>query len=686
MKTYFSVCPHDCPDTCAWQVEVKDGKIQTVKGDPSHPVTQGVICEKARYYPQRIYGKERILYPMRRVGPKGSNQFERISWDEAINEIVQRWKKLILNYGPESILPYSYAGTEGVINKSSMDRRFFNKLGASRLERTICSAAGGQGYKLAYGQLRSFNPLDSEKANLIIFWGINALETNIHQALIAEKARKRGAKIIVIDVHLNKTAKWADGFYHILPGSDGALALGIAHVILRDGLVNLDWARKYTMGLDEFTKEAKLYPPERVAQLTGLTQEQIIELARLYAGASPSLIRIGNGFQHHDNGGMSTWAVACLPAITGAWQESGGGAIRHNSGYFPLNSIDVERPDIAQGTPRTVNMIQIGKALTELEPPIRSLYIYNSNMLAIAPEQNLILQGLSREDLFTVVHEQVWTDTALWADIVLPATTSLEHKDLYVSYWHTFLQWAEPVIPPLGESKPNIEVFQTLAKKMGFTDGCFEDTAEDIARQALNLPYWLEKEITLERLQKEQFIEVQVPERPFAEGGVPTSSGKVELRSQLAVTLGLSEVPSYRPLIEGPETKKMDYPLTLISPPNHSFLNSTFVDVQELKEKAGQPTLEIHSSDADIRGIKDGDLITVFNSRGSVILRAQVANSVLPGVVVALGVWWPKNYETGRGINALTPDRLSDIGHGAVFFSNLVEVSKVKEIEQQEIP
>lgn len=683
METRYSVCPHDCPDTCGWRVTMDKGQILRIEGDAAHPVTQGVICEKVRYYTERVDHPDRILYPMRRRGPKGSGQFERISWEAAFEEITDRWTSIIHKYGAEAILPYSYAGTEGVINKASMDRRFFNRLGATRLERTICSAAGSQGYNVVYGDSRGINPLESVKAKLIIFWGINALETNLHQAMLAEKARKNGAKLIVIDVHRNKTARWADTFYQILPGSDGALALGMAHVILKEQLTDFTWAKAHLLGLDSFVENVKAYEPERVAQLTGLPAKQIEALARAYATQGPSLIRIGNGLQHHDNGGMSTRAIASLPALIGAWNEPGGGAIKFNSGYFPLNRDALERPDLAIPA-RSVNMNQLGRVLTELEPPIYSMYVYNSNPAVVAPEQALVLRGLAREDLFTVVHEQMWTDTARWADLVLPATTHLEHSDLYISYWHCVLQWADAVIPRRGESLPNIEVFQRLAQKMGFSEPCFSDTTEEIARQALDTPYWQKQGITLERLQTERFIALTtVPSLPFAQGGFSTPSGHAEVRSERAREQGWPLLPEHAPLIEGPETATTDLPLTLISPPNHAFLNSTFANLS-LKAD-GVPQLEIHPHDALSRNIGDGDWVNVFNERGRVTLQARVDDAVLPGVVVATGVWWLNDYPGGQGINVLTPSRLADMGKGATFFSNLVNVEKTPQPADVEI-
>ena len=675
METRFSVCPHDCPDTCGWHVQLEQGVIKKITGDPGNLVTKGVVCDKVRYYLDRVYGPQRILYPMKRVGPKGTGKFQRISWDQALTEITDRWKDLIENHGSESILPFSYAGTEGVVNKASMDRRFFNRIGSTQLERTICSSAGSAGYNLAYGKAIGVNPLDSVYAKLIIFWGINVLETNVHQAILANEARKNGAKIVVIDVHRNRSANWADEFFQIKPGSDGALAMGIAHILFRDSLIS-PWAKENTLGLEELEQSARNYPPNRVRHLTGLSIDQIEQLAKMYASIKPSLIRIGNGFQHHDNGGMSTWAVSCLPALVGAWEKKGGGAIKFNSGYFPLNKAALERPDLACKPSRIVNMNQLGKVLTELDPPVRSLYVYNSNPAVVVPEQKLVRQGLMREDLFTVVHEQVWTDTVLFADIVLPATTHLEHSDLYISYWHCFLQWADPVIPRQGESKPNIEVFQELANRMGFKDACFKDSTEAIASQALDTDYWRELGIDFENLQKQQVIPIPTPEIPFSHGFF-TASGKVELKSNTFTELGSYSVPRHVALVEGPESVTDDYPLTLISPPNHWILNSTLSDVSQILERIGEPVLEINKLEAEKRGIETGDKVEVYNQRGACQLKAILTEAVLPGVVVSTGIWPANAYRDGNTINVLTPSRLADLGNGATFFSNLVQVRRI---------
>lgn len=670
MEICYSVCPHDCPDTCSLTAEKgEDGKITKVSGNRNHPVTKGVICEKVRAYPERIYSPSRLLYPMKRVGEKGAGEFERITWEDAIEIITARWKELISKFGSESILPYSYGGTEGIINKSVMDRRFFHKLGATLLDRTICSAAGSLGYQLAYGSSIGINPLDSVNSKLVAFWGINALDTNMHQAILADNARKNGAKIIAIDVHKNKTANWADDFYMIMPGSDGALALCLANIIIQNGLADEEFLTKSALGFKEFKTKALEYPPERAAGLTGLTENRLKELAYSFAETKHSFIRIGNGLQHHNNGGVNTWLISLLPAITGAWKYKGGGALRSSSGYFPLNDDALKRPDLLKKTVRTVNMVQLGKILCQLNPPVRSLYVYNSNPAVVAPNQNLVMKGLAREDLFTVVHEQMMTETARWADIIIPATTSFEHKDLYASYWHLSLQWADAVISPIGEAKSNADVFKMLAKAFEFKEPCFNDGEEEIAIQALDLPYWRNQGITFERLKKERFIMLKDYGLPYANGSRFTASGRIEFKSEKFSKCGLDGIPDYSP-------PAPSLPLTLVAPPNHFFLNSTFANVASLKKKAIEPLLEINPIDAQSRGIKDGDAVKIENKLGAVVLKAKVVNSVLPGVVVSQGLWWREDYKNGFGINSLTQDDLSDIGGGATFFSTSVEIAR----------
>ncbi|HEX2173735.1 MAG TPA: molybdopterin oxidoreductase family protein [Dehalococcoidia bacterium] len=677
-----SVCPHDCPDTCAMLVHIRDGRIVNVTGNPDHPTTRGAICGKAHRYAERVYSAERLPYPLRRSGPKGSDRWERIGWDEAVATVAAEFRRIVRDHGAEAILPYSFAGTEGTVNKESLDRRFFNRLGACRLERAICSAAGsaGYGYTMTGGR-RGTDPEETVHARYLISWGANLASANLHQMTMFQEARRRGAKHVVIDVHRNRTAKLADWFIPIRPGTDTALALGLMHVIIGEGLYDKEYVAAETVGFEHLAARAAKFPPERVERITGVPAADVTTLAREYARTRPSFIRIGNGPQHHSNGGMIVRTVACLPGLVGAWRDVGGGAIKSNGDYFQLNLAALARDDLAPTPrPRTINMNQLGHALTDLEPPIYGLFVYNSNPLVVAPDQAAIRRGLLREDLFTVVHEQLMTDTARYADIVLPATTHFEHLDLYPSYWHLYLQIAEPVIDRVGESKPNIEVFQLLAKALGFEDPCFDDTPEDIIRQALDNPANpLLQGITLESLREQGWQKLQLTDRtPFAPGH--GKLGKVAFYSERLAQLGHDPVPTYEPPAEigdgatGPEDAR--YPLGFITPPSHFFLNSTYADMPGNQRAEGRPTLQIHPRDAAARGIAEGDLVRVFNDRGACHLYAAITDATLPGQVVSQGLWWGKWTPDGNGVNVTTPQRLADFAGGATFFSNAVQVER----------
>lgn len=685
--TLKSVCPHDCPDTCGMlvQVDPDTGRLLSVRGDPDHPITRGHLCTKVNRYVERVYSPDRVLYPMRRVGPKGKAEFERISWDEALDLIAAKFAETRDRYGAAAILPYSYGGTMGVVNNASMDRRFFHKLGASLLERTICSAAGNAGYRYTMGAAMGADPETTPDARLIIAWGVNLVSTNVHQMTLVQEARKRGAVFVLIDVHRNRTADQADHFVQLYPGTDGALALGMMNVIVNERLYDAEYVARHTVGFEALSERVQQYPPERVAAITGVPAERVRWLARLYATTQPALIRLGNGFQHHTNGGMATRTVACLPALVGAWGRPGGGAFKGNSGYFALNQRALERPDLLPSPiPRTINMNRLGEALLEANPPVKMLYVYNSNPAGIAPAQAKVLRGLRREDLFTVVHEQLLTDTAAYADVVLPATTHLEHADLYKSYWHLYLQYAAPVIAPLGEAKPNVEVFRLLAERMGFTEPCFRDTTEDLIAQALEADNPFLTGIDLPRLQKERVVRLTLPSRPhiaFADGRFPTPSGKVEFYSEAAARDGYDPLPTYEPAgesLDAPEAAALRerYPLMLVTPPAHEFLNTTFANLPGALDREKRPTVDIHPTDAAKRGIADGDLVRVFNDRGESRVYAQLRETVLPGVAVGTGVWWPRHSPDGANLNQTTPDRLSDMGNGATFFSNLVQIER----------
>ena len=681
-----SVCPHDCPDTCGMlaTIDPASGRLLSVRGDPDHPLTRGHLCAKANRYPDRVYSPDRLLYPMRRVGRKGEARFERIGWDEALDLVAAKMLEVSRKFGEEAILPYSYAGTMGVVNYGSMDRRLFYRLGASQLERTICSAAAGAGLTYTLGAPLGADPETVPEAKLIIAWGINVVTTNLHQMPLIQEARRRGATFVHIDVHRNRTANLADEFVQIYPGTDAALALGLMNVIVGEGLHDAAYVAEHTVGFSELRQRLAEFPPERVAEITGLSAERVRWLARLYATTKPAFIRLGNGLQHHSNGGMAIRTIGCLPALVGSYGQPGGGMVKSNSGYFQLNMSTVERQDLlGDRRPRRISMNQVGEALLRADPPVKLLYVYNSNPAAIAPAQAKVLAGLRREDLFTVVHEQLLTDTAAYADVLLPATTCLEHLDLYKSYWHLYLQLAQPAIAPVGESKPNVEVFGLLAQRLGFSEPCFRDTAEDIIRQALatDSPYL--RGITLERLQVEGIVRLNLPSRPhvaFADGAFPTPSGKVELYSERMAQDGYDPLPTYVPPAEGRDTPdaalRERYPLMLVTPPAHHFLNSTFANLPEPLAHERRPTLEVHPDDAAARGIADGDVVRVYNDRGQSHVHATVAATVLPGVVVGTGVWWPRHSLDGSNLNQTTPDRLSDMGRGATFFSNLVEVER----------
>ncbi|HVA24913.1 MAG TPA: molybdopterin oxidoreductase family protein [Chloroflexota bacterium] len=658
-----SICAFDCPDACGLIGYVKAGQLVGVGGDPDHPATRGHICAKVAFDHHRVHGPNRLREPLRRTGAKGSGQFEPISWGEAIETIAANFRRVKAEHGPEAILPYSYAGTMGIVNYN-IGHRFFYKLGASQLRRSICSAAGNAGYMYSNGPNRGIDPEETVDSKYVIAWGANLVSANVHQMALVQEARRKGAKFVVIDVHRNKTGDAADWFIPIRPGTDGALALGLMHVIVAEDLHDKDWIVRHTSGFEQLRERLLQFPPERVADITGVPAEDVRQLAREFATTQPAFIRIGNGIQHHDNGGMCVRNIACLPALVGAWRHRGGGAMKSNRGYSAMNERALQRPDLMAKPARVINMNQLGLALTEIDdPPVMAMYVYNSNPAAVAPSQEKVIRGLERENLFLAVHDVVMTDTCRYADVVLPATTNWEHQDLYDSYWHLYAGVAEPAIDPVGQAKPNIEVFQLLAKAMGFADPCFAESTEDVIRAALNNPdnACLEG-VTFERLRDEGPLRVgpRQKHQPFT-----------ELYSDEMAQHGHDPLPAWTPLPESGEG------LWLITPPNHYFLNSSLAGVDELVAREGRPTLQISAADAHARGIADGDRVRAVNGRGAVDLHACITDAVQPGVVVSQGVWWPGNSPGGRGVNATTPDRVADMAGGAVFFSNKVEVKRL---------
>ncbi|HEY2849408.1 MAG TPA: molybdopterin oxidoreductase family protein [Gemmatimonadaceae bacterium] len=677
-------CPHDCPDCCATLVTVEDGRATRIQGDPDHPFTQGFLCAKVNRYLERTYHADRLTTPLRRVGPKGSGKFERATWDEALDAIAVRLKTIAASAdGAQAILPYSYAGTMGLIQGASMDRRFFHLLGASQLDRTICSMAGTVGMRMTVGASIGADAEGIPQSDLVLLWGTNTLTSNPHLWPFVRQAQEKGVRVIAIDPLRTRTADQCDEWIAIRPGTDGALALGMMHVIFAEGLQDDDYLSRYTLGAGELRTRVLEYPPERVASITGIPAARIIELAREYARAKAAFLRVNYGLQRHGGGGMAVRTIACLPAVTGHWRRAGGGVQLSTGGNFQFNKTALERPDLSPPV-RLVNMIRLGEALTKPDagvggPPVKALVVYNSNPAAVAPDSNEVLRGLGREDLFTVVLEHFQTDTADWADWVLPATTQLEHWDVHYSYGHVYVTLNRPSIAPMGEAKPNSEIFRLLAARMGMAHAALKDDDVTLIQQALDSPHENMKGVTFDSLMTSGWarLNVPVPHVPFAEGGFPTPSGKCEFFSERLRQMGLDPLPTFTPPYEFPESVPAlasRYPLTLISSPRHQFLNSTFVNVASLRRNA-EPEILVHPADAARRGIAEGTRVVVENDRGHFTGVARIGDGVREGVVWAPSIWWMRLTADRANANATTSQRETDMGHGPVFYDNLVEVS-----------
>lgn len=670
-----SVCALDCPDCCALLVNVENGRGSRLRGNLAHPVTRGFLCGKVAQYLEREYSPARLLYPQRRVGAKGQGQFERISWDEALDTIATRLTAIAKQYGSEAILPYSYAGTMGLLNGAGMDRRFFHRLGASRLDRTICSTAGAAGLTEALGLRYGTEPEQFRHARLILAWGANILGTNVHLWPFIVEARRNGAKLYTIDPYRNRTGALSDKHFFINPGSDTALALAMMHVIIGDGLYDAAYIASHTQGFDGLRGRVKEWTPQRASGVTGIAAEDIVQLAREYATMRPAAIRLNYGVQRSERGAMAVRAIALLPVLTGSWKDVGGGLQLTTSQAFHLNRAGLERADLQHHTlgreARLVNMAQLGSALITLDSPlVKALVVYNSNPASIAPNQNAVLAGLRRDDLFTVVLEQFQNDTADHADILLPVTTFLEHTDLYFAYGHYYLQLARPALPAPGETKSNVEVFRLLAQRMGFDDPCFRDSEDDMIRTLLDTDHPFIRGITLEQLDREHFVRLRIPQPflPFAEGfGTPDAKCHFH-----------AETLDYTPPVEsrlGQPALRAKYPLELISPKNDDSMNSTFGHRDSVDEQTA--TLDMHPADATTRNIQDSDWVRVFNDRGSCVLTARVDGAVPQGVVSSRAVRWAKRTRTRRNVNALTSERLTDAGGGPTFYSCLVQVERL---------
>ncbi len=677
-------CPHDCPDTCATLVTVEEGRAVRIQGDPDHPVTAGFLCAKVNRYLERTYHPDRLTRPLRRVGPKGSGQFAPVRWDEALRDIAARLHQVIATHGAEAILPYSYAGTMGLLQSESMDRRLFHTLGASRLDRTICATAGKVGMMMTVGASIGADTDSVPESDLIILWGTNTLTSNPHLWPFITRAREAGATVICIDPIRTRTAAQCDEWIAIRPGTDAALALGIMHVLFAEGLEDRDYLAQYTLGEDALRTRAAEWPPERAAATTGIDAAVIVDLARRYGRARAAFVRINYGLQRHAGGGMAVRTIACLPAITGHWRHPGGGVQLSTSGNFKFDTAALQRPDL--GPPaRTINMIRLGDALTLPDagvggPPVMAMVVYNSNPAAVAPDLERVREGLRREDLFTVVLEHFQTDTADYADYVLPATTQLEHLDVHLAYGHCYASLNRPAIAPIGEALPNTEIFRRLAAAMGLTDPCLRDSDRTLVEQALASTHERMQGVTFERLLERGWVRLNVPPRyaPYAHGGFPTPSGKCEFVSERLAALGMDPLPTYIPPYESAERDPAlvaRWPLTLISSPAHQFLNTTFVNVDKLRRSVPGPDCVIHPDDAAPRGITTGAQVEIRNDRGAFTVTARVEDSIRRGVVWAPSIWWLKYAADGQNANATTSQRETDLGGGATFYDNQVEVT-----------
>ena len=677
--TILGACPHDCPDTCSFITSVEGGVAIRVQGNPAHPHTDGVLCTKVSRYAQRTYHPERLLQPLKRSGPKGSGQFTPVGWDTALTEIATRLKTIAAR-GPDAaqaILPYSYAGTMGLVQGESIAGRFFNKLGASLLDRTICASAAAEGLTQTLGGKLGMGVQFFAESKLILIWGSNSIASNLHFWRHAQEAKRRGARLICIDPRRSETADKCDAHIAPLPGTDAALAFGIMHELVRNDWLDHDYITQHTVGWEALRTRALQWHPERVAQVCGIDAQQVRDLARDYGQGAlrgePTAIRLNYGMQRVRGGGNAVRAIACLPALVGAWRQRAGGLLLSSSGNFPVQRAALERPDLRTGTaPRTINMNTIGDDLlrpasAHFGPAIEAVIVYNSNPVAVAPDSSKVVAGFAREDLFTVVLEHFKTDTADYADYLLPATTQLEHWDVQVAYGHTDVLLNRPAIAPLGQSKPNAQIFRELARHMGYTEPCFDQDDESLCRIAYG------DAVDFDELLDKGFASLRVADAPFAEGRFPTPSGKCEFFSARLAAQGMDGLPDHLPNYE-PVGSSTQFPLAMISPPARNFLNSTFVNVQSLRDIEGEPLLEMHPQDAEARGLVSGSVVRVFNQRGDYRCRMEVSRRARPGVVNGMGIWWRKLGLDGHNVNQLTSQRLTDLGRAPTFYDCLVEV------------
>jgi anaerobic selenocysteine-containing dehydrogenase len=676
-------CALDCPDTCSWIVTVKGGRPVALRGDPDHPYTRGSLCNKVEDYLAYARSPGRLLHPLRRVGPKGSGEFTRISWDEALERIAARLGDVIARHGPEAIWPFVGTGSMGLIQGIyGAGRRLWNVLGTSRHVVTICTIAGGFGTGYTLGDNRvGMDPETLRLSKLVVIWGANVLSTHPHLWRPILEARRSGALVVAIDPIRTRTAAQSDWHLAPIPGTDAALALGLLHVVLAEGREDREFIERHTVGWEAFRRRILEFPPSRVAAITGLPAESIVLLGQRLAETRPTGIRIGIGIQRHGGGGMAVRTITCIPGVTGDWRHPGGGVCYDTRGFFGLDWAALWRDDLRPRPARALSMTRLGEGLLETgNPPVQALFVYAANPAASVPHQTKVRRGLARQDLFTVVIEHFLTDTARYADIVLPATMQIEHQDLLIAYGHLYLSWNEPAAPPPGECLATTEIFRRLARKMGLDTPELYDSDEAMARQLLGSGHASLLGITLEELKARGWMRLRYPDPfvPFATA-FPTASGKLELVSDRMAQAGLDPVAGYTPAHEASQrdtTLAREYPLALVTPADHYFVNSIFANVPRQRRRSGAATLVIHPDDAAPRGIASGDEVRVANARGSFLAVADVSDRVRPGVVASTKGRWPGQSKGGATINATVDERDSDMGGGAVYHDNRVRVDK----------
>jgi len=704
VKVVRGACPQDCPDTCAFLYHVEDGKLVEVTGDPDHPMTRGGLCVKLKNYAEHHYNPDRLLYPMKRVGPKGSKQFVRISWDAALGEIKQRWTDIIAQHGAQAIMPHVYLGHQGTLNGLTSGDAFFNRLGASVAEKTYCESGSSTAWIMTVGPTGGLDLESLAYAKYIIVWAMNMLNTNLHAWPFILEAKKKGAKIVVIDPVRTRTAKQADWHIRINPGTDAALALGMMNVIIAEGLVDQDYVKQYTLGYEELKARAAEFPPERVAGITGIPAADVRKLAREYATTQPSAIRQGVALERSRGGGQAIRAITCLPALVGAWRHVGGGTAEMPIWDFPFKFDRICRPDWIKPGTRVVNELDLGAALTgelKLDPPIKSLFVYNSNPVSQAPAQAKIVAGLMREDLFTVVSEIFITDTAKYADILLPATLQAEQYDLMVTWGHLYMMLNQQAIPAPGECVPNVELFRRLARTMGLSDPYWDRTEDEMLLDFYDWEAPALKGITLDLLKEKGYMRLNVgapnERAPHAKGAFKTPSGKCEFKltapTNFVVPVWRSmyegmqpndpvdPLPAYLPSSETPQSNPelaKRFPLSMVSPKPHGFLNTQYANESVQQRRQGEQYLLIHPADAATRNVRSGDYVRVFNDRGAFEGRAELSEDVRPGLVLANVGYWPSLNRSGTSVNAISSDKHSDLGQAGTFSDNLVEVALVQ--------